>query len=37
MTDMQAVADRGEIEALRGGEVRYPDSSPLAGSAPGPA
>jgi hypothetical protein len=44
MTDFQAIADRVEIEALRGEftdaammrdyEIRYLDHSPLAGSAP---
>jgi hypothetical protein len=40
MSDLQAMADRFEIEALRGEftervyEVRYLDTSPLAGSAP---
>ncbi|MFV5997340.1 hypothetical protein ACNPQM_34365 [Streptomyces sp. NPDC056231] len=40
MTDLQALADRVEIEALRGEfterryEVRYFDASPPAGSAP---
>jgi hypothetical protein len=44
MSDLQAIADRVQIEALRGEatdaammrvyEVRYLDHSPLAGSAP---
>jgi hypothetical protein len=40
MSDLQAIADRVEIEALRGEftervyEVRYLDTTPLAGSAP---
>jgi hypothetical protein len=43
MTDLQAITDRFEIEALRGeitgavmqhDEIRYLDSTPLAGSAP---
>ena len=43
MSDFQAIADRVEIEALRGEftervyEVRYLDTTPLAGSAPRPA
>jgi hypothetical protein len=43
MSDFQAIADRVEIEALRGEftervyEVRYLDITPLAGSAPRPA
>jgi hypothetical protein len=40
MSDLQAIADRVQVEALRGEatervyEVRYLDHSPLAGSAP---
>jgi hypothetical protein len=34
MSDLQAIADRFEIEALRG-EFRYLDTTPLTGSAPG--
>ena len=40
MSDFQAIADRVEIEALRGefveraDEIKYLDTSPLAGSPP---
>jgi hypothetical protein len=43
MSDFQTIADRVETEALRGEftervyEVRYEDTTPLAGSPPRPA